>query len=118
MINYSIIFAGLNKLYNKYHRVWINATTVNDEGEEKDIKAYTFILSDDSWKGGPSQGYVNEIKKNIEKLFKVNVIKVNIINQKPKSKMRQGKKSTKKGYIWTFSPLNKLNFFFIPPLPE
>ena len=38
------------------------------------------------------------IKKNIEKLFKVNVIKVNIINQKSKTKMRQGKKSHKPGY--------------------
>ena len=31
----------------------------------------------------------NSIKKNIEKLFKVNVIKVNIINQKPKFKLKQ-----------------------------
>ncbi len=38
------------------------------------------------------------IKKNIEKLFKVNVIKVNIINQKTKLKIRQGKKSYKRGY--------------------
>jgi len=38
------------------------------------------------------------IKKNIEKLFKVNVIKVNIINQKSKIKLRQGKKSYKSGY--------------------
>ena len=37
------------------------------------------------------------IKKNIEKIFKVNVIKVNIINQKPKLKMKQGRKSTKNG---------------------
>ena len=29
------------------------------------------------------------IKKNIEKLFKVNVIKINIINQKTKVKMKQ-----------------------------
>ena len=35
------------------------------------------------------------IKKNIEKLFKVNVIKVNIINQKTKLKMRQGKNPIK-----------------------
>ena len=47
------------------------------------------------------------IKKNIEKLFKVNVIKVNIINQKPKSKMRQGKKSTKKGYKKAIITLKK-----------
>ena len=33
------------------------------------------------------------IKKNIEKLFKVNVVKVNIINHKSKLKMKQGKKS-------------------------
>ena len=38
------------------------------------------------------------IKRNIEKLFKVNVVKVNIINQKTKLKMRQGKKSYKRGY--------------------
>ena len=38
------------------------------------------------------------IKKNIEKLFKVNVVKVNIINQKTKLKMRQGRKSYKRGY--------------------
>ena len=38
------------------------------------------------------------IKRNIEKLFKVNVVKVNIINQKTKLKMRQGRKSYKRGY--------------------
>ena len=38
------------------------------------------------------------IKKKIEKLFKVNVIKVKIINQKRKTKMKQGKKSYKSGY--------------------
>ena len=32
------------------------------------------------------------IKKNIEKIFKVNVIKVNIVNKKTKVKIRQGKK--------------------------
>ena len=38
------------------------------------------------------------IKKNIEKLFKVNVTKVNIINTKTKKKVKQGKLSTKSGY--------------------
>ena len=33
------------------------------------------------------------IKKNIEKLFKVKVIKINIINRKPKLKLRQGRKN-------------------------
>ena len=47
------------------------------------------------------------IKKNIEKLFKVNVIKVNIINQKPKQKMRQGKRSIKSGYKKAIITLKK-----------
>tara|TARA_Y100000768_G_C23721850_1_gene560690 strand:- start:207 stop:500 length:294 start_codon:yes stop_codon:yes gene_type:complete len=47
------------------------------------------------------------IKKNIEKLFKVNVIKVNIINQKTKLKMRQGKKSFKSGYKKAIVTLKK-----------
>ena len=38
------------------------------------------------------------IKKNIEKLFKVSVIKVNIVNAKTKKKLKQGKLSTKPGY--------------------
>tara|TARA_B100000242_G_C42635482_1_gene299053 strand:+ start:206 stop:499 length:294 start_codon:yes stop_codon:yes gene_type:complete len=47
------------------------------------------------------------IKKNIEKLFKVNVIKINIINQKTKLKMRQGKRSFKKGYKKAIITLKK-----------
>ena len=49
----------------------------------------------------------NIIKKNIEKLFKVNVVKVNIINQKSKLKIRQGKKSIKKGYKKAIITLKK-----------
>ena len=47
------------------------------------------------------------IKKNIEKLFKVNVVKINIINQKTKIKMRQGKKSFKGGYKKAIITLKK-----------
>tara|TARA_B100001121_G_C18469049_1_gene516995 strand:- start:171 stop:464 length:294 start_codon:yes stop_codon:yes gene_type:complete len=47
------------------------------------------------------------IKKNIEKLFKVNVVKVNIINQKTKLKMKQGKKSFKSGYKKAIVTLKK-----------
>ena len=49
----------------------------------------------------------NSIKKNIEKLFKVNVIKVNIINQKTKIKMKQGRKSYKSGYKKAIITLKK-----------
>ena len=47
------------------------------------------------------------IKKNIEKLFKVNVVKVNIINQKTKIKVKQGKKSVKSGYKKAIVTLKK-----------
>ena len=38
------------------------------------------------------------LKKNVEKIFKVNVIKVNIINKKSSIKISRGKKIKKKGY--------------------
>ncbi len=47
------------------------------------------------------------IKKNIEKIFKVNVVKVNIINQKTKLKIKQGKKSFKSGYKKAIVTLKK-----------
>ena len=47
------------------------------------------------------------IKEAIEKLFKVNVIKVNIINQKSKLKIKQGKKSIKSGYKKAIITLKK-----------
>ena len=47
------------------------------------------------------------LKKNIEKIFKVNVTKINIVNQKKKLKMRQGKKSTKAGYKKAIVTLKK-----------
>ena len=47
------------------------------------------------------------IKKNIEKLFKVNVVKVNIINQKTKIKLKQGRKSYKTGYKKAIVTLKK-----------
>ena len=47
------------------------------------------------------------IKKNIEKLFKVNVVKVNVINRKAKLKMKQGKKSYRSGYKKAIVTLKK-----------
>ena len=47
------------------------------------------------------------IKKNIEKIFKVNVIKINIINTKTKRKMKQGKASFKSGYKKAIVTLKK-----------
>ena len=48
-----------------------------------------------------------EIKQAVEKLFKVDVIKVNIINQKSKLKIKQGKKSIKSGYKKAIITLKK-----------
>ena len=54
-----------------------------------------------------SKANKKSIKKNIEKLFKVNVIKINIINSKTKLKMKQGKKSYKSGYKKAIITLKK-----------
>ena len=55
----------------------------------------------------PQKANKKTIKRNIEKLFKVNVIKINIINQKSKLKMKQGKKSIKSGYKKAIITLKK-----------
>ena len=47
------------------------------------------------------------IKKNIEKLFKVNVIKINIVNLKSKIKFKQGRLSKKSGYKKAIVTLKK-----------
>ncbi len=54
-----------------------------------------------------SKANKKSIKKSIEKLFKVNVVKINIINQKTKIKMKQGKKSYKNGYKKAIITLKK-----------
>ena len=49
----------------------------------------------------------NNLKKNIEKIFKVNVIKVNIINKKTRIKTTRGKKVRVKGYKKAIITLKK-----------
>ncbi len=47
------------------------------------------------------------IKKSIEKIFKVNVVKINTINSKEKTKMVRNKKATKSGYKKAIVTLKK-----------
>ena len=47
------------------------------------------------------------LKKNIEKIFKVEVIKVNIINKKTRIKITRGKKVKVKGYKKAILTLKK-----------
>ena len=49
----------------------------------------------------------NSIKKSIEKIFKVNVIKVNTINLKGKTKIVRNKKAYKPGYKKAIVTLKK-----------
>ena len=49
----------------------------------------------------------NSIKKSIEKIFKVNVIKINTINLRGKTKLVKGKKSTRPGYKKAIVTLKK-----------
>ena len=47
------------------------------------------------------------IKKSIEKIFKVNVIKINTINLRGKTKLVRGKKSSRSGYKKAIVTLKK-----------
>ena len=49
----------------------------------------------------------NSIKKSIEKIFKVNVIKVNTINLKGRTKLVRNKKAYKSGYKKAIVTLKK-----------
>ena len=49
----------------------------------------------------------NSIKKSIEKIFKVSVIKINTINLKGKTKLVKGKKSSRPGYKKAIVTLKK-----------
>ena len=55
----------------------------------------------------PLSSNINSLKKSIEKLFKVNVIKVNIVNKKTRIKVSRGKKIKKKGYKKAIVKLKK-----------
>tara|TARA_Y100000994_G_scaffold45322_1_gene35565 strand:- start:80 stop:373 length:294 start_codon:yes stop_codon:yes gene_type:complete len=55
----------------------------------------------------PTKANKKNLKKNIEKIFKVNVIKVNIINKKNRIKITRGKKIKVKGYKKAIITLKK-----------
>ena len=55
----------------------------------------------------PLSSNKNSLKKSIEKLFKVNVIKVNIVNKRTRIKVSRGKKIKKKGYKKAIVTLKK-----------
>ena len=55
----------------------------------------------------PLSSNKNSLKKSIEKLFKVNVTKVNIVNKKTRIKVSRRKKIKKKGYKKAIVTLKK-----------
>jgi len=55
----------------------------------------------------PNKSNKTNLKKNIEKIFKVNVIKVNILNKKSKTKLVRGRKIKVKGYKKAIITLKK-----------
>tara|TARA_B100001250_G_scaffold402289_1_gene415204 strand:- start:348 stop:641 length:294 start_codon:yes stop_codon:yes gene_type:complete len=55
----------------------------------------------------PSKANKKNLKKSIEKIFKVNVTKVNIINKKNRIKITRGKKIKVKGYKKAIITLKK-----------
>ena len=55
----------------------------------------------------PSDSNKKNLKKNIEKIFKVNVIKVNIINKQSRTKITRNKKVKVSGYKKAIITLKK-----------
>ena len=55
----------------------------------------------------PNKANKVNLKKNVEKIFKVNVTKVNIINKQPRKKMIRGKKVKVKGFKKAIITLKK-----------
>ena len=55
----------------------------------------------------PAKANKKNLKKNIEKIFKVNVTKVNIINKRNRIKVTRGKKIKVKGYKKAIITLKK-----------
>jgi len=55
----------------------------------------------------PNKANKINLKKNIEKIFKVNVTKINIINKQPRKKIVKGKKVKVKGFKKAIITLKK-----------
>jgi len=55
----------------------------------------------------PTKANKKNLKKSIEKIFKVNVTKVNIVNKKNRIKITRGKKIKVKGYKKAIITLKK-----------
>ena len=55
----------------------------------------------------PDSANKKNLKKNIEKIFKVNVTKINIINKKSRNKITRGRKVKVKGYKKAIITLQK-----------
>ena len=55
----------------------------------------------------PTSANKNNLKRNIEKIFKVNVTKINIINKQSRKKMTRGKKIKVPGYKKAIITLKK-----------
>ena len=55
----------------------------------------------------PNKSNKSILKKNIEKIFKVNVVKVNIIKKQSRKKIARGKKVKIKGYKKAIVTLKK-----------
>ena len=55
----------------------------------------------------PHKANKNNLKKTIEKIFKVNVTKINIINKQRRIKLSRGRKKKKTGYKKAIITLKK-----------
>ena len=88
----------MNDKMNIYDKVLFPVVTEKSTNLSE-LNKVTFKVPQDSNK--------KSLKKSIEKIFKVNVIKVNIVNKKTRMKLSRGKKIKKKGYKKAIITLKK-----------
>ena len=55
----------------------------------------------------PREANKTNLKKNIEKIFKVNIIKINIVNKQNRTKLTRGRKVRVQGYKKAIITLKK-----------
>ena len=103
------------KNIKKFNLCYINHSTMNKLCEyfgicnlkiQTDILA-TVLCINKLYNKNKDMSRIKINNTNIEKLYKVKIIKVNTVNVKPKNKMVRGKKATKQGYKKVIITLKK-----------
>ena len=88
----------MNKTFNIYDKIISPVVTEKSTNLSEQNKIIFKV---------PSKANKKNLKSNIEKIFKVNVTKINIINKKTRTKVTRGKKVKVRGFKKAIITLKK-----------